>query len=331
MIVLLLLLVSTASGTSASGDTRDWRQNITSRLCPYTDMCLTKASQEFTHPTDYEPCCSDCNCNADCIETNSCCPDSTVASDIPSERVCKSTMVKKRDREREFYDGFVDGINSYFIINRCPAVELDINVKDKCLGIDKTKLDEYIWVSDTISGKIFQNHHCAKCHGIKDWTSWNIRTQCSRIYDTSFVNITATLYSDDCNIITEAPDELAAKTNNDRCYTPTITVCNQTGLWSSYDVYVDEECKRNTAPYFQTDGLDMNIYKNIFCFVCNTGDISSAQMVCPARFSNDSARFQDNSFIALIDYRGRQGGQDTGSMCAVDQVHDTYMVGYNLK
>ena len=170
VIICVVLIFSIRSGTSINGDTGDWRQTT---ICPNTDWCLTEAQQELTYPVHYGPCCTNCNSNDDSMGTNICCSDKTTDYGSPSKRVCKSTIVKKRGlhKDREFYDGFIDGINSYFIPDRCPTDEQGIDVNEKCLSIDKTTLDDYICVSDTTTDKIFQNHHCAKCHGIKDWTS----------------------------------------------------------------------------------------------------------------------------------------------------------------
>ena len=269
----------------------------------------------------------------DCAETNSCCPDKATDSGNQSKRVCKTTMVKNRFKEREFHDGFIDGIKNYFIIDHCPTAVEDLDIQERCHGLKKSKLDDYMWVSDTSTGEIFQNYNCAKCHGVNDWRAWNIRTQCNYLEDTSFVNMTATLYSADCNIINEAPDDLASKTNKDRCFTPYITVCNQTGLWTEYDEFIDAECQRNTVPYFQNNFLVMDIYKNIFCYACNTADFSSAGLICPTRDSDTSTKFPGLSINALIDFTGRQeeakeNGQVHDEVCAVDQVHDKYMVGY---
>ena len=322
--VLLLLLTTLAHG---SGATEDWSQNITSHLCPYTDFCHTKASKAFTYPDDYGPCCSDCSCEDSCVETNSCCPDKTNVPDNPTGLVCKNTMVKKRGGTK---DRFVNGIRSYLIADRCPAGEQVMpDIQHKCLGINRTTLDDYVWVSDTGTGKIFQNHHCAQCHGIKNWKTWNIRTQCNDVNDTSFENLTATLFSEECNIINEIPEETAAEIEKHRCFTPAISVCNQTGLWKHYSDDVAEACQKNTVPFFQTDGLNLIIYKNLFCYVCNTGDASSAEMVCP-RMINDSNRFSGSSFNALIDYNGIKEGHVTSSVCAVDQIRDKYMVSVTI-
>ena len=329
VVICVILLFSIGSGTSINGGTGNWGQTI---ICPNADVCLTEAQQELLYPVHNRPCCTDCNCNGDC----SCCSDKTSDSGSPSKRVCKSTMVKKRgsNKDKYFYDGFIDGINSYFITDRCPTDEQNIDVREKCLSIDKTTLDDYIWVSDTTTGKIFQNHHCAKCHGTKDWKSWNIRTQCSPLSDASFVNITATLYSENCNIINEAPEELAAKIANDRCFNPTISFCNQTGYWNIYHDFVYTGCNFNTAPHLPNEEMAVDVFENMFCYICNTDDVSSTEMVCLAALFNSSdmtsnpyiQRSKSITFSALIDYRGGSEDEKGSSECAFEQIYDKYMV-----
>ena len=327
----LLLLAPTI--TTVRGGFMDWSKNITSYLCPYTDSCLTKASEAFNYPARIAPCCSDCSCTDDCIETNSCCPDKTMISHNSIGLVCKNTMVKKRGgfKDDGNHDGYVDGIKRYLITDSCPASEQDKIIQHKCLGTDKTTLDDYVWVSDVATGRIFQNYHCAQCHGIRMWKDWNIRTLCSFITDDSFQNLTETLFSEECNIINEISEELAREAEEYRCYTPTITMCNQTGQWKNYDAAVDEACKRNTVPFFQMDEtlLKMVIYNNLFCYVCNTEAIESADIVCP-RLEADNRLFE-TSFSALIDYtEGQEDKKMAASACDIDQISDKYAVRINI-
>ena len=329
----LLLLAPTI--TIARGGSMDWSKNITSHLCPYTDFCLTKASKDYNYAArNHAPCCSECSCTDDCIETNSCCPDKTMVSHNSTDLVCKNTMVKKRGglKDHGNYDGYVDGIKRFLITDNCPASEQDKIIQHKCLGTDKTTLDDYVWVSDAATGRIYQNYHCAQCHGIKTRKkNWNIRTLCSRITDYSFHNITETLFSEECNIINEVSEELATEAEEYRCYTPTITVCNQTGQWQQYDAAVDEACKRNTVPFFQIDEnlFKMVIYNNLFCYVCNTDAIDNADMVCPSITAD--TRISQTSFSALIDFtEGQEHTKLAASACDINQIYDKYSVRINI-
>ena len=277
--------------------------------------------------------------NADCIDTNSCCRGEASESDILSGRVCKSSMVKKREglkSDRDFHDGFVDGINSYFITDRCPAHERDADIRENCNGIKKSTLNDYIWVSDTLTGKIFQNHHCARCHDIKEWKTWNIKTQCNSVNETSFLNITATLYSDNCNIINIAPDDIAGWSDSDRCFIPTIWYCNQTGNFKIQNDFLHRGCNfnmisdflkenSNVVPGYLTEKIIIDTSKLINCYGCSDGDVRSTKILCLARLTRKD-RSPCIGFSALIDYRGAQKDQGRSSVCALDQIYDAYMV-----
>ena len=56
----------------------------------------------------------------------------------------------------------------------------------------------------------YQNYHCAICHGVDNWVTWNLRTNCyDRLIETGFKNTAATLLSEDCEIINEVPESIA--------------------------------------------------------------------------------------------------------------------------
>ena len=329
----LIGLTTAIPSVKSKDEILGWIHNITSQLCPYTDFCHTKASKVFNYAVqDQAPCCSDCSCDDDCIETNSCCPDKAMVSHNSTGLVCKNTMTKKRSKNRDTRnnDGLSNGIKRYFITDSCPAGETDKDIQHRCLGTNKTTLDDFVWVLDTATGKIYQNYHCAKCHGIESWETFNIRTQCSNNIDNNFDNLTTTLLSEDCNIINEISDKHAATTEKYRCYTPTISVCNQTGQWRHYDADIDEACQRNMVPFFQADVFKTVIYKNHFCYVCNTEKMSGAELVCPAM--NVAERFDGATFDALINYMGksRKENDRADSVCAVDQIYDKYKVRLHI-
>ena len=331
---LTWIMLTTIPCVKPNDETTGWIHNITSQLCPYTDFCHTKASKVFNYTVqDLAPCCGDCSCDDDCIETNSCCPDKTVVSHNSTGLVCKNTMVKKRPGRRgdnRNYDGLSYGIKRYYITASCPAGLTDEAIQHRCLGTNRTTLDDFVWVLDTATGKIFQNYHCAKCHGIESWETFNIRTQCVNKHETNFENLTMALLSEDCNIINEISDEYAATTDKYQCFTPTILVCNQTGRWEQYDADIDEACQRQTVPFFQTDLFTTVIYKNPFCYVCNIEKISGSELVCPVM--NFHGRFNGFNFDALINYkrRSRQEDERADSVCAVDQLYDKYMVRLHM-
>ena len=257
------------------------------------------------------------------------------------ESVCKSSMVKKREGlkgDRDFHDGFVDGINSYFITDRCPAHERDADIQENCNGIKKSTLDEYIWVSHTSTDKKNSESPLCTVPWIYELKTWNIKTQCDSVNETSFLNITATIYSDNCHIINIAPDDIAVRSESDRCFTPNVWLCNQTEQTKIYHNFVHRGCNYNIVSKFlmeyfniTPDILKEKMTTDTFCYVCTDDNVSSRKLLCLLQFSLFT-RSPDIQITALIDYRGDQdhsGGQidrDSSPMCAVDQIYDIYMV-----
>lgn len=328
LLILRMQLVLIFSTLLISIETKltNRQQTVMTQLCPFTDFCHANATEIYRYP-EYEPCCSECSCADNCWETGSCCPDKDNVTSKSSELVCKSTMVKKRSNGRDtlFYDGFQEGIKRYLIVDRCPADNFkNSTIQQKCQGVNKSSLEDYVWVVDTVSGKIFQNRHCAICHGHKSWKSWNIRTQCNNVDKTSFESLEVFLFSKDCNIINEIPEDLEVDTEIYRCYIPGISVCNQTGLWTQFDQDINDGCATYTMPFFQIHHFLVDIYKNVFCYMCNTDQMDTLYTICPSRI--DNIRVNAISFNALIDFSERTKEPEPTPNCAPDELYDAYAV-----
>ena len=97
-------------------------------------------------------------------------------------------------------------------------------------------------MSDVSSGEIYNNRHCAACHGVKEWKSWRIRTSSQNILRANFPNLTDVIMSDDCSIINELPEDEEKDAEKFRCFIPEVSACNVTGLWKQYDAAIDAAC-----------------------------------------------------------------------------------------
>ena len=51
----------------------------------------------------------------------------------------------------------------------------------------------------------------------------------TKLMDTGFKNITATLFSDDCNIVNEVPESIREDSRQYQCYIPDFTSCTNSG------------------------------------------------------------------------------------------------------
>lgn len=76
--------------------------------------------------------------------------------------------------------GVFNAYEGYRVIDTCPISVGRSNREPKCGRQNRTTLEDFIWVSDK-TGKIYQNIHFAKCHGIEEPITWQIQTTCADI------------------------------------------------------------------------------------------------------------------------------------------------------
>ena len=264
--VIVILLIQTLS-INANNLSPTLQQAISS-YCPYTDLCHSPA-RLTTNGSERASCCAQCSCDNDCLRLDNCCLDKG-RSKIQNTRAlpCKSTLTKDLIND----NGITSDIEprTYKMEDTCPPNEVNITLKQKCQGYIKENLEDFVLVSDKQTGMIYQNRHCAECHGVTDYTQWSIRTSCYELLsqDRSFKSM---LVSDRCDIVNEVPSSEKSRADSFACFIPGYSECNTTGLWEKYDSDIVAACKQYNWTYFQIRDLANRVktYKNVFCFLCN--------------------------------------------------------------
>ena len=324
-----LRLYSLIFAVVVSRGAADFALHPLSDICPYNDFCHVNAVEEFNHSTKI-PCCMPCSCSRDCSILGTCCPDLDVQHmDLPITK-CKLTLVKGAPVDDKAYDGILKGIRRYRIVDDCPSEEQNTSVIDHCKKIIAESADDYVWVSDTVTGVIYQNRFCALCNHVTSFTQWRTRTTfspdlLSNISSLSGI-ISGIIKDDGLDLITEVPDNERDRSKLYRCFLPKYSTCNQTGHWRQYDVYTETACESHTSPMFQESPFSLITYKNVYCFLCNVRDLNRMSTEC-RRYDADRAVLSAN-FSAIIDFtRKTQGLQSTDqSPCQVDEVYDNLLV-----
>ena len=236
--------------------------------------------------------------------------------------VCKNTVVDRLLGD-ESSNGYYYGFRGYFIIDSCPDHTKYTPLSRKCANDDGSTMDDFLWVTDNFSGKIFQNRYCALCHGVKHWTIWKVQTTCLEILTAGFSNVLDLLLSQTCNIINVAPDGLELSPEKFRCYSPQFRSCNLTGRWQQYDKDIEEACLSYTVPFFRLNGPLLTIYKNLFCYLCNLENpFIMMHKVCPR---DDISVYRYFGAIVNVDTLKTEQSEEFG--CKMDELFDTYMVG----
>ena len=253
-------------------------RNVGNNLCPYTNYCHTNASEEFNHTDDdMRPSCLPCSCDADCWLLGNCCPDKEETTEHTLILPCKLSKVKEMINRKSSFS-LKDILKqragaNYRVIDTCPPYETNGTLLQRCQGSDTLSartLSEYIWVSDSITGLIYQNIYCIKCHAIEQFWYWRIQTSCMDILN---VDVNAeTLLSMDCDIINVAPESKAALVVKYQCFDYKLEDfdlnCNMNAELN-YDFVT--ACKRSTWPYLNGFARSIFLYKNVFCFACQFG------------------------------------------------------------
>ena len=234
------------------------------------------------------------------------------------------------------------GYSSYFykIIHRwetgCTPSEI---TRFRCSdGGDR--LQDIIPVSSRDGNMLFKNKHCAKCHGVLDVVYWKlyILPDCLHILDITFANDREReeVILKTCNLLAFPPN--ISYSESVSCYGPAfgtaISTCNVTGQWDVYDHVLESRCSSmslyyNSAYLYYSNTFIKPIYKNVYCYLCNTkqGDKLYREQ-CPLEglhvVRNDLVvRF--SLLITLID-TSDEAVPRTKSECLQGEVLDPYFV-----
>ena len=242
--------------------------------------------------------------------------------------VCKSSATKSEPSKQ--YD---ENPLPYLIYDTCSDHSPDFYLSEKCGGVNKANVEDYNWVSDKETGRIYQNVYCATCNGVKEWVPWKIRTTCQEVKTADFDEVSDILLDPKCDIINVVPEEFQETIRKYRCFFPDrYSRCNMSGQWELYDAYTYAACETFNLPFYQDSprgGLSA-IYKNIFCFICNKNiPLNWAMKMCKGL--EDSSRNVAPTFTAIINFATPKDVK-VDRTCAASEVYDTHMVSvYSLE
>ena len=306
-----------------------------SMMCPFTAQCHRNATKLLQGNLLVDDCCTSCSCHDDCRAMGNCCPDKRESGLKPIQFSCKETLVKRNryTTENTIYRGYNSGIKRYFIVDNCLDNITSTETAKMCSKAedDSATIEDLVWVSDLDSGRIFQNKHCAKCHGAANIIQWQVVTTCFNILQANITTAVTTLLSDLCSIIVYVPEGIAAAAEEYVCFLPKYSRCNETGLWDKYDAKTEKSCLDFTSIYFYPTGhlQYFVLYKNVFCYVCNQGSQTIIiQDECP--FLDAGIKSDIKSFSALLDYKIYTQPMTSEQKCGIAEIrgkHNVSIIG----
>ena len=280
-------------------------EELASKLCPFTNFCFKKAVQEFHDETgEFIPCCGPCLCGEDCRRYGNCCPDDPTESHHTNstnyhQLSCATTLVKPLLQPTVI--GYPTHYTTdYNIVVSCENSD-NVDMNDHRIGCeteDKHSLDQYIWVSDRVSGKIYKNWHCAVCAGVQNYVFWNIQTNCLEIFAQYLETVNAILVSDLCDIILRPPIRLTNLVRLYRCPKTAASYCTseKARKLGDYGTVIEEACN-SLDTNFIGDGLLW--LKNIFCLACGLGNLTAVDPTCQNPYVSHRS---GASFSLIFDY-----------------------------
>ena len=106
----------------------------------------------------------------------------------------------------------------------CPDSERDELLKKKCNEAAAETFADIIWVSDTITSKIYKDRFCAECNGVQNHKSWDLVTDCFDLAVKERYSLNINSYSEQCLFVTP----LNKRASENVCVAPAISTCNTT-------------------------------------------------------------------------------------------------------
>ena len=294
-------------------------------LCPYTNYCSRNATKSLQND-DNTPCCGHCSCADDCWERGNCCVDKqNIIVRQPLES-CLEVIVKKGVLHKT-----QTSLPRYYVIQSCPTLNDTLN--EMCVGNNQSSFDDFIWVTDKRTNKIYNNKHCAACHGLVNYTKWQIATDClvPMNGETSAADA-FTFVMNKCALFVIPPENTDKNVN--RCFMSDINTCNETRKWQSYDLALKSACHSFEQLYYYQENRIQLYFKNVYCFLCNFGTREQeVKDVCESTTFTGS-KTDLFGFTAILDFTGidkeiqlkTDGALRPQSVCSSDEIKDPLQV-----
>lgn len=266
-------------------------------------------------------CCSNCRCDSDCEKMGNCCPDKIVnfsrSGQYPQGGMygCYLTSVKKKPEFSQTHRKMID---------KCALNYTNKDVIKQCESLNPNTLEQFARVTHTNTKEAYRNVFCAWCNYIPndELLFWKTSVHCQEgvlLFKNRSSVIPQLLTSSDCNIVFEPPEGHIPPS----C-TQVVSKCNMTGKWTEYDSLVKNACAAYTAEYRSVS----QTYKNIFCYVCNSGKYLLSY--CPVSLFKEYRGDEAVSFSALLDFTVPTPDKKKRTICPGSAIFDRYKVSIRI-
>jgi len=252
-------------------------------------------------------CCLHCDCSDDCFVTGNCCPGKEHRQELNAPKQCVQTFSYLEPlpySEQKF-------LNSSYVLKifDIPS-QCVFNIGEKCLSPNNSSISENTPVYVKSRKVNYRNVFCAKCDGNNDdddIVSWPVRIECLS-YDSDVLRLLLRRNG-------ENDFQIFDRLQNDRCqmfWDPAepeetewcihendiVSTCRYTSR--SHLQFQIEHCTADLQGLYNPIVYDNVLYKNVYCFDCNTDlpyKLDFANGVC----KSDIYAPEPTKFVTLLD------------------------------
>lgn len=295
------------------------------RSCPISRLCFFNLVND-RWPT-FSSCCEECSCDfPGCLDVGTCCLDTLMLNldteaDVSDVRihVPEKTCVPLYLAENEVVNHTdVDGA---FMHATCPPGS-DLQLAYNCTREYTSKIlfyQDIVPVMNILNAENFRNKYCAYCNLIPDkiLEKANVYLRCTEELPMSSEHeiIKIALEGNVCDLAFQPSKYMQFH----YCNSLTISECNITGEWLSFDPDIVKACATYSAPIQITKVY----YKNVFCARCNGIEVDGMACERKTDITNPFA-FSGLLKLETNDYTEANVHGDTS--CSENQIHDHIFV-----
>ncbi|CAC5393414.1 MTH [Mytilus coruscus] len=219
------------------------------QFCNATGFSLTYYDRDLTYINSV---CPPCYCDT-CVLNKDCCPDLALPK---YNEICTNDAVYNPETLlSKFY---------FSMINTCPN-GTDKKLTQLCENDTNLATDLSLVPVTSVSRTTYRNIHCAQCHNETDTESWTVDINCEKFADfnflSSFEEIADMVKEKRCTVRYVQQNENYKARKCQPINENLIGRCNITGTWQKYDYNIDWACHFLQLPF--------DIYKSVFCLLCN--------------------------------------------------------------
>ncbi|KAL4235746.1 hypothetical protein ACF0H5_004138 [Mactra antiquata] len=252
------------------------------------------------------PCCQKCSCEADCQLFGNCCPDKELTSGVVRYPCVDLDQYYNKPRGIPTITTRTNVF--YHVIDDCPTT-VNSYEYPKCSA--PRDLEDLIFVTDRLTGRVYKNKDCAKCHGVKEYVEWEIATNCPYKSEGLTREEWFSYVLKSC-IITPILFDISVS-QAFRCYPKSgqIKKCNVTGTWKRRDLDIRQACELDnpeTNSLYYHERFDKifrrDAYQNAFCKLCNPLDDKEWSDLCIDVLSTpNGGKLTSSGFSVVINFK----------------------------